>query len=285
MAAPPEAPAGDYDIGLDMVETENPDENYTKGPTVTVEVPEPEPEPEEPGWPFPFPWWYIVVGVLVVVAVIVALVLLLRPKGPRIAYVYGSDQATAESYQALLEENRFVVDLVPQGKVPSTDFASYDCILVGPRTGSGANWGDVAGNQARRIANSGRPVLGLGEGGYAFFGRLGLDIGWGKGWHGTGSDVFVVDTGSPVWSSPNRISVPGNQIVVLYAGGTNYVAIHSPSPPGSVTHIGRQSDDATHYQIIEQHGRALLWGFDGSPSIMTPTGRKVFINTVNSLLP
>ncbi len=77
VAAPPEALAGDYDIGLDMVETENPDENYTKGPTVTVEVPEPEPEPEEPGWPFPWPWWYILVGVLVVVVVIVVLILLL----------------------------------------------------------------------------------------------------------------------------------------------------------------------------------------------------------------
>lgn len=203
----------------------------------------------------------------------------------RLAYIYGTDLTTADSYQVLLQSNDFLVDLIAQDAVLSTDLGPYDCTLIGPDTGYLSVWGDVGGNQANHIVNSGRPVLGLGEGGYAFFGQLGLHIGWGKGWHGNGRNVYVVDTSSPIWSSPNLIPIPDSRIVPLYSGETRYVAIHYPSPVTDATPIGREPDDPNHYQIIEQDGRFLLWGFSDGPVAMNLTGQQVFVNALKSLLP
>ena len=52
--APPTAPAGDVRFRLDVVDVENPDENYSQGPSVTFQVPEPIATK-------PFPWWIIAV--------------------------------------------------------------------------------------------------------------------------------------------------------------------------------------------------------------------------------
>jgi hypothetical protein len=63
--APPTAPAGAMRFRLDMVDVENPDENYSRGPTVTFQVPEPVAAPK------PFPWWIVAVvaGIIVLIGV------------------------------------------------------------------------------------------------------------------------------------------------------------------------------------------------------------------------
>ncbi len=63
VAVPADAQPGNYTFHLDMVGVENPDEQYTRGPTVRVEVPASEKPP-----PPPFPWWIIAVvaGVLLI---------------------------------------------------------------------------------------------------------------------------------------------------------------------------------------------------------------------------
>ena len=63
--APPTAPAGDMRFRLDMVDVENPDENYSRGPTVTFQVPEPVAASK------PFPWWIVAVvaGVIILIGV------------------------------------------------------------------------------------------------------------------------------------------------------------------------------------------------------------------------
>lgn len=58
---PKDAPAGDYFFRLNMVGVENPDEDFTEGPSVAFVVPEPEVQKK------PFPWWIL----LVILAVIV----------------------------------------------------------------------------------------------------------------------------------------------------------------------------------------------------------------------
>jgi hypothetical protein len=63
--APATAPAGAMRFRLDMVDVENPDENYSRGPTVTFQVPE-APAPSKP-----FPWWIVAVvaGIIVLIGV------------------------------------------------------------------------------------------------------------------------------------------------------------------------------------------------------------------------
>ncbi len=65
---PETAPVGNVRFRLDMVDVEHPDENYSRGPTVTFQVPEPVAAPQ------PFPWWIAVVAAAVIVLIGVAIV-------------------------------------------------------------------------------------------------------------------------------------------------------------------------------------------------------------------
>lgn len=62
ISAPPGAPTGSATVRLNMVAVDNPDEDFTRGPTITVAIPEP-PQPVKK----PFPWW-IVAAVLAILA-------------------------------------------------------------------------------------------------------------------------------------------------------------------------------------------------------------------------
>ena len=100
---------------------------------------------------------------------------------PKVVYVYKSDPDTADAYKALIEANGVAVDEVAIGNVATTDLSQYSLVIIGPDTGSLAEWGDDATVSAIRKGE--KPVLGLGEGGYAFFGKYGLAIGHAKGAH------------------------------------------------------------------------------------------------------
>lgn len=70
---PPDAPAGSYPFQLVMVNVENPDEDYTAGPTVSFEAP----AAVLPAKRKKFPWW-IPAGAAAFLVLIVGLVLALR---------------------------------------------------------------------------------------------------------------------------------------------------------------------------------------------------------------
>jgi hypothetical protein len=64
ITVPPDTAPGSYSFHLDIVGVENPDDQYSRGPTVQVQVPAAAKEPAAA----PFPWWIVavVVGVLLV---------------------------------------------------------------------------------------------------------------------------------------------------------------------------------------------------------------------------
>lgn len=68
VAVPMDAPAGDYTFRLDMVDVDNPDENFTQGPGVAFQV--------TPLPPKPFPWWIVVVVAGVIVLLVLAAIFL-----------------------------------------------------------------------------------------------------------------------------------------------------------------------------------------------------------------
>jgi hypothetical protein len=67
---PPDAPPGGYPFRLDMVGVENPDEQYTQGPTVIFHVQQPAPKKA-------FPWWILATaaGVVLIIGIILAIIL------------------------------------------------------------------------------------------------------------------------------------------------------------------------------------------------------------------
>ena len=194
---------------------------------------------------------------------------------PRLAYVYNGkdpiDVATAYGYEGLLEKNGFAVDRIEMGDLATVSLASYAYAVIGP----GARPLSSAAVDALETMR----VLGLGEGGYALFGQLGLAIGSPNGWYGYETDVYPVDPGATVWVEPYPIPIAGRTVPVYTH--TPHVGIHLPSPGGMpVTLIGREPTSSTHYVIVEQYQfpRQILWGFGGPPEDMTETGKQLFIN-------
>jgi hypothetical protein len=203
----------------------------------------------------------------------------------RIAYIYTTDLTAANDFKAYLETQGFIVDLISQADIFSIDFGIYKAILIGYETGSISTWADDPGSTAGQLQATGKPILGLGEGGYAFFGKLGLTIGWGNGAHGTAKDIHILDTGEHYWNDPHDISIPGNNIISLYENDGSYVGIYYPSPIAGVERVANITTDANYYPLIRESDRYFLWGFDGTPSAMTVKGQKVLVNVLDTLIP
>ncbi|MGA1869354.1 MAG: right-handed parallel beta-helix repeat-containing protein [bacterium] len=230
-----------------------------------------------------------------------------------IAYIYKNDISTANEYQLFLEENLYSVTLIQMEAIATVDFSSFNLIIVGPDTGYLSQWqlsrlyqialkesiftellapqlttrytftwlGDTMA--INKLKNSGKPIIGLGEGGYSYFGKLGLDIGYGQGWHGAQSSVYALNSAHQIWRTPNKIPIPTNNIVQLYTSPQETVAIYYTTEKPGVLPLGRQSDNTTHFPLIAQDGHYLLWGYGGSPDDMTISGQSLFLNIITSL--
>jgi len=198
---------------------------------------------------------------------------------PQAVYLYSTELSTAIDYKSLLDGNDLPTTLMPLDAVTyTTSFLPYNLIIIGPETGDGSQWGTPTAVNV--IAQSGKPVLGLGEGGYAFFGKLGLDIGYGNGWHGVLTQTYALDTAHQIWSAPYDIPIPKDHIVTLYKA-TGEVGINLAKPPGNVVLMGREPDDQTHYNLVQQATFYTLWGFQAGPRAMLDTGKKVFVNVAH----
>jgi uncharacterized repeat protein (TIGR01451 family) len=198
----------------------------------------------------------------------------------RIAYVYRGDDVAANAFQALLVGRNYSVTLVPLGMVLSTDFSAFDLILIADDTGSLDQWGSAAG-QVAQITKPNKPILGIGEGGYAFFGKLSLFIGWPRGWHGPQNKVIRA-AGAPLsyYSFPNPI--PPDPVQV-YGDPVNEVGIYLGGDPKALpldlVPIGLEPPTPDHASLIMQ-GCRQLWGFSENPKRMTGTGQDLFANAV-----
>jgi hypothetical protein len=199
-------------------------------------------------------------------------------KGP-IAYVFRGELSSAISFYNLLSSAGYGVTLVPLSDVAATDFSAFELILVADDTGNLDTWGTppITAAQVAKITAPNIPILGLGEGGYAFFGRLGLFIGWPQGWHGPQEKMWKVATSPPpifVGTSTNPVN--------HYLSPQNSVGIYLgvPSIPLNVVPFALEDPQATnHASLIIQDCR-MLWGNGGNPYQMTADGKTVFLNSV-----
>jgi parallel beta-helix repeat protein len=201
-----------------------------------------------------------------------------------VAYIHNADLASAESFAQLLEANAILVALVPMDEIVKTDFSAYDAIIVGDDTGNLGQWGDQ--RMVGILAESGKPVLGVGRGGSSFFQVLQLETGWIYGWvNGAAQALTAVDPGHEVFKSPLPITIPpGGKPLTLYGKPTTAIEIYLPQIPANVDPLGRAVSDAQHYSLTLEEGKFLLWGFSGSPEAMTATGKDLFINALHLLL-
>ncbi len=202
----------------------------------------------------------------------------------RIAYIYRGETAPASAFYNLLVGAGYSVDLIPLSNVMTTEFVAvtggpnYDLVIVANDTGYLSGWGasdaTLSTNQVNRIKTAGIPIIGLGEGGYAFFGKFPLFIGWPQGWHGP-QDRVNHAVGAPAAYYAGIASDPS----ILYTLPVDEVGIYLNSAPSDVIPIGLENPDKSHASVIQQ-GCRLLWGFAGDPTDMTADGKEMFLNAV-----
>jgi hypothetical protein len=130
------------------------------------------------------------------------------------------------------------------------------------------------------IDDSGKPVIGLGQGGYNFFGVLELWIGRPNGGNGVKNSIEVLDPECSLFSMPYLIDVPEDRALRLY-DETSHIGIYLwPTIPETVTVLGSEVNDQGYFPLVMEHDRYLLWGFMESPLKMTEVGKILFINVV-----
>ncbi len=201
-----------------------------------------------------------------------------------VAYIYDSNLADANTFEQILISHGFSVDLIALADVADTDFSDYAVIIAGNDTGNSSSWGTPEAVEA--IATSGKPVLGMGEGGYALLGKLVLDIGYPYGSHSDDTtSILVVDSNHPLFTMPYEISIPEDNLLQLYTSSAS-VEIHLGSvPPAHIVTLGQYPQGSGYYLIAVEDEQFMSWGFHGSPEHLTPTGEEVLINAVSFLHP
>jgi hypothetical protein len=196
---------------------------------------------------------------------------------PRVLFIHDSDVEGAESFRSLLVGYGCTTTLIELGDVATAALDSYDLVVVGDDTGFTSRWGDAEAVAA--VEASGKPVVAIGEGGYAFFGQLGLSLGWPNGAHNNRNSVSVVDPNSPLFSVPYPIDIPKDKTLRLYTETSN-VSIYFWPVPETVVGLGSEVDGVWYYPLALEHNRYMLWGFKASAENMTKIGRDLFVNVV-----
>ena len=195
-----------------------------------------------------------------------------RAPKSKVAYVYDKDKEAADTFKKLLDDDRLPTDLVPVAELGKADLKAYTLVLIGSDTGR------AAAEAAKALEDLKKPTLALGEGGYSYLGALRLAIGAPHGWHGTRTSLSACGASTEKFWTSCQVKLPEGKALAVYKA-SGHVGIHLPSPPEDVALLGREANDATHYVLVRQGPRHVLWGFTAGPDQMTAEGKQLFVHT------
>jgi eukaryotic-like serine/threonine-protein kinase len=206
------------------------------------------------------------------------------PAIKRVAYFYLTSTSLGNEYRNFLSQHNYDVILRPLDAIPSENLAQYKLILIAPETGQNGNWGDAAGTWAKKIADSDLPVVGLGEGGFNFFGKNSLSIGFPNGIGTTSQDLYVLNPNDQIWKTPNPIPIPVNRTLRIYNQSQDTMVSNLQPPfPVSITVYAQWPENVNQFPLIRQDGRFILWGYRQSPDEFTSSGASLFLNLLDDL--
>jgi len=201
----------------------------------------------------------------------------------KLAYIYYNDPTTASSYNTFLASEGFSINLIDVDFITTGTFDTHDIIIIGPDLGS---WSTLYMDETKEaiIDDSNLPIIGLGNGGFAFFGLDGLSlyIGYDNGGSISSiTNIDVIEDTHAIFNTPNDLP-SGN--IQLYSSGSDVYYAPTTSVP-DVTLYGKVAGSSIYYCLTQQYDRYFLWGFDNSPSTMTQDGKDLFINLLNYFTP
>ena len=197
---------------------------------------------------------------------------------PRIAYIHHGQVGVAQGYKDLLTSYGCSTTLIPWHEIATTSYDAYDLIVAGTDTGYATTWGDERNVTA--VEGSGIPVVGLGRGGYWYFGKLGLKIGRPYGGHSSGTAIKPVDPSHPIFSEPYPVEIPEDGVIELSTAADTVMIYLYPAPPNTVITLGEDAGQAGYYPLVFEQDRYLLWGYNGPAEKLTEAGRKLLINAI-----
>lgn len=203
-----------------------------------------------------------------------------------IAYIFDTATAAASTFLTLLTNEGFEVKGVQLSDVAAVDFAQFDLVIIGRDTGAGDAWGSEPA-QIQQILDSGVKVLGLGDGGHAFFGQLGLSIGWPNGeFSNLFGEVLAADPSFPYFQQPYDFSAVLDTPLQLYRDNTREINVLLDGTAIDVTPLAHGSfgDFSTKYATLLRQGCRQLWGYNGDANLMSDLGRRLFINAVSDAI-
>lgn len=205
-----------------------------------------------------------------------------RGKSAKLAYIYMDDPITATSYHSFLYNEGFTIDRIHVDFITTGIFDSHDIIIIGP------DWVPFYRDYYAKmviIDSSGADIIGLGNGGYTFFGLdgLGLKIGFDEGSSTYDiTHIDVVDDAHQIFNIPNNIA---SGTVHLYSPGSIVYYIPFSTVPSDVDVYGKVASSSYNYCLCAEDRRYFLWGFEDSPDSMTQNGKDLFINLLNYYAP
>lgn len=203
----------------------------------------------------------------------------------RALYLWETDSEVALDVARLLEQNGWLVDRVHLRDVPALDLRRYALAIIGPETGYHGEFHapDIAG----LLLQHPLPVLGMGEGGAAFFTQADLHIGWMDTWYSSSHEVFAVAPSSRYWHLPHAVDLAAvAPVAKLYPESLTELGVYVPEPLGSLELIAREVTDQEHYPVIRENRRErsfILWGYNAGPNQMTESGQELFVNLTYAL--
>ncbi len=140
-----------------------------------------------------------------------------------------------------------------------------------------------------KIRQSSLPVVGMGAGGNAFFGKIGLQIGYSTGSVDTidslGALYFPVDPSGWALQRPFNPLIRSSRLLAVYSvdADTTEVILDAPGP--MIKTWGRTAGVSPQNQYVYVAERVgsrcfVLWGANESPDAMTMAGKQLFLNAI-----
>jgi len=197
---------------------------------------------------------------------------------PTVAYIYLDDEEAAQSFQSLLMRYGCLTTLIKVDDVATISLDSFDLIIVANDTGQWSTW--VDSESITPIDRSGKPILGLGKGGYDFFGQFELSIGRPNGMHDDGGSIYATDPSHFLFGAPYPIDIPEGGVMQLYTATGQVILYLWPEIPETVTVLAKSVGNPGYYPLALESDQYVFWGFMESPPKMTEIGKSLFINVV-----
>lgn len=204
---------------------------------------------------------------------------------PTVAYVYNDDTASRDSFKVALELRGFTVTPVLQSDT-DFDFSTVAIIIIGNDT----VWSPTP-RTFGRISSFGRFIVGVGNGGAAYFGARALAIGAPGVAGGSNTGAQAINPGDVAWAAPNAIPLAPDGTATLHPRPVDFLGATTASSSDTITRIASQKEIQGRkvYPLIAQRSSGqlgpqcnLLWGFTASPGRMTAAGRDLFENLLRN---